>query len=101
MTRAAAHFGDDVVNQHLDAVLRASGSALRYYSMEKTREEMREAMRTALRAAAEAEREACAALCDSKTMALDHGGKEYYRPAPADWCAAAIRARGNCAEGLV
>ena len=55
----------------------------------------------AMRAAAEAEREACAALCDSKVMALDHGGKEYYRPAPADRCAAAIRARGNSAEGLV
>lgn len=31
----------------------------------------------------------------------ERGGKEYYRPAPADRCAAAIRARGNSAEGLV
>lgn len=56
---------------------------------------------TGVGAAAEAEREACAALCDSKVMALDHGGKEYYRPAPADRIAAAHRARGNSAEGLV
>ena len=89
------------VDQHLDAVLRAAGSGLRYYSMQKTLDEMRAAMGAAMRAAAEAEREACAALCDSKVMALDHGGKEYYRPAPADRCAAAIRARGNNAEGLV
>jgi len=47
-----------------------------------------------------AEREACAALCDSKVMALDHGGKEYYRSEFTDRCAAAIRARRPGGEGL-
>lgn len=41
------------------------------------------------------EREACAQLCDDKTWAIDYGGAKYYRPAPADECAAAIRARGE------
>lgn len=51
MTQATPHFSDDMVNRHLDAVLRASGSALRYYSMDKTLTEMREAMRKAMAAA--------------------------------------------------
>ena len=89
------------IDQHLDAVLRASGSGLRHYSMQKTLDEMRAAMVTAVKAAADAERESCASLCDSKVMAIDHAGKEYYRPAPADQCAASIRARGSNAEGLV
>jgi hypothetical protein len=37
-----------VVDKYLDGVLRASGSALRYYSMHKTIENMREAMRAAI-----------------------------------------------------
>ncbi|MGZ3184397.1 MAG: hypothetical protein ACXU8N_18325 [Telluria sp.] len=36
------------IDKHLDAVLRASGSALRYFSMPKTLEDMREAMRAAV-----------------------------------------------------
>ena len=39
---------DATVDQHLDAVLRASGSALRHYSMPKTLADMRAAMRAAL-----------------------------------------------------
>lgn len=35
---------DDLIDKHLDAVLRASGSALRHYSMQKTRDDMRAAM---------------------------------------------------------
>ena len=36
------------VDKHLDAVLRASGSALRHYSMQKTLDDMRAAMRDAI-----------------------------------------------------
>lgn len=50
-TKPNTQFSDDMVNHHLDAVLRASGSALRHYSMEKTLSEMREAMREAMRKA--------------------------------------------------
>ena len=42
---------DALVDEHLDAVLRAAGSGLRYYSMEKTISEMRRAMREAMTAA--------------------------------------------------
>lgn len=38
----------NILDTHLDAVLRASGSALRHYSNEKTKEEMRAAMATAI-----------------------------------------------------
>lgn len=40
-----------LIEHHLDAVLRAAGSGLRYYSMQKTLDEMREAMRKAMEAA--------------------------------------------------
>ena len=50
-TETPSPFGDDLVDHHLDAVLRASGSALRHYSMAKTIQEMREAMRAAMAAA--------------------------------------------------
>lgn len=40
------------VDQHLDAVLRAAGSGLRYYSMQLTLDNMRKAMREAMEAAA-------------------------------------------------
>lgn len=43
------------VDLHLDAVLGASGSALRNYSMEKTLADMRSAMRSAMAAASQAE----------------------------------------------
>lgn len=33
-----------------------------------------------------------AAMCECRTMALDHGGNEYRREAPASQCAAFIRA---------
>lgn len=39
----------DTVDRHLDAVLRASGSGLRHYSMALTLEAMRAAMRAAMR----------------------------------------------------
>lgn len=39
---------DATLDTLLDSVLRASGSALRHYSMEKTKQDMREAMRTAV-----------------------------------------------------
>lgn len=38
----------DTIDQHLDAVLRAAGSGLRYYSMQKTLDDMRAAMQTAM-----------------------------------------------------
>lgn len=54
------------IDQHLDAVLRAAGSGLRYYSMQKTLDEMRAAMRAAMDTTAEAERKACAELARSE-----------------------------------
>lgn len=39
------------IDQHLDAVLRAAGSALRHYSMQKSLDDMRAAMRAAMAAA--------------------------------------------------
>lgn len=47
-TPMAAATPDDLVDHHLDNVLRASGSALRYYTMAKTLEDMRRAMRAAM-----------------------------------------------------
>jgi len=41
---------DDEIDTHLDAVLRASGSALKHYSMHSTRQAMRAAMRAAVAA---------------------------------------------------
>lgn len=38
----------DAIDQHLDAVLRAAGSGLRYYSMQKTLDDMRAAMQAAM-----------------------------------------------------
>ena len=40
---------DAIVDKHLDAVLRASGSALRYFTMQKTKDDMRAAMRNAMK----------------------------------------------------
>lgn len=39
---------DAEVDKHLDAVLRASGSALRHYSLQMTLDQMRAAMRAAM-----------------------------------------------------
>lgn len=36
------------IDHHLDAILKASGSALRHYSMQKTLDDMRAAMRAAM-----------------------------------------------------
>lgn len=46
--RSAAVPDDAEVDVRIDAVLRASGSALHHYSMAKTREDMRVAMRAAM-----------------------------------------------------
>ena len=50
-----APMDDAEIDRHLDAVLRASGSALRYYTMQKTLGDMRQAMRAALTPAAKRE----------------------------------------------
>jgi hypothetical protein len=54
---------DDEVDAYLDAVLRASGSSLRHYSMHDSLEKMRGAVRNIERAAAERMREACVTAC--------------------------------------
>lgn len=41
-------FANSVVDQHVDAVLRASGSALKYHCLPKDIDKMREAMRCAM-----------------------------------------------------
>jgi hypothetical protein len=56
---------DDDVDLHLDAVLRAAGSALRHYTMQKSLDDMRAAMRAAMLPAPLFDsqcRELCAAL---------------------------------------
>jgi hypothetical protein len=40
----------DPLDAHLDAILRAAGSGLRYYSMAKTKDDMRAALRAAINA---------------------------------------------------
>lgn len=50
---------DERLDAHLDSVLRASGSALRHYTMEGTRAALRAAMRAAIA------EEACFAVSDS------------------------------------
>lgn len=42
---------DEQIDAHLEEVLRASGSALRHYTMAKTRDDMRAAMRRAIESA--------------------------------------------------
>lgn len=39
---------DELVDQHLDAILRAAGSALRHYTMQKSKDDMRSALRRAI-----------------------------------------------------
>lgn len=39
---------DDRIDAHLDAILRATGSALRHYTMQKSRDDMRAALRRAV-----------------------------------------------------
>lgn len=53
---AARGVGDPTpaeINRHLEAVLRASGSGLRFYSMQKTLDDMRSAMRAAITGSAQ------------------------------------------------
>lgn len=54
-TARELHFGaqsaavsDAEIDVHLDAILRASGSALRHYTMAKTKDDMRAALRSAI-----------------------------------------------------
>ena len=49
--RLPAKAPDELVDLHLDAVLRAAGSALRHYTMPKSLADMRAAMREAMAAA--------------------------------------------------
>ena len=44
-------FTDLFLDQHLDLILRASGSALKHWSMQKTKDDMRVALRSAVEAA--------------------------------------------------
>lgn len=39
---------DEQLDVHLDNILKASGSALKHYSMQKTKDDMRQALREAL-----------------------------------------------------
>lgn len=71
------------LDRHLDSILKASGSGLKNYSMQKTIDDMRKS----LSAAIAEEREACAKVCDA-FQARDVGMQ------PAE-CAGAIRARGE------
>lgn len=48
------------LDQHLDNILKASGSGLKNYSMQKSIDEMRNALKAALAA----EREACAKVAE-------------------------------------
>lgn len=52
MSTSPVQLTDEQIDKHLDAVLRASGSALKHYTMHKSRVEMRAAMRSAILAAA-------------------------------------------------
>ncbi len=47
---APAAIPDEVVDRHLEAILRASGSSLRYYTLPKSLSEMRMATRQAMMA---------------------------------------------------
>jgi hypothetical protein len=44
---------NEQLDTHLDAILRAAGSALRHYTLDKSKTDMREALRAALAAAAQ------------------------------------------------
>lgn len=46
--RPEADASDELVDQHLDAILRAAGSALRHYTMQKSKDDMRSALRRAI-----------------------------------------------------
>ena len=67
------------LDQHLDNILKASGSGLKNYSIQKTLDDMRNALKAALAA----EREACAKLAEQSFGVI------------GSTIAAAIRARGE------
>ena len=67
------------LDQHLDNILKASGSGLKNYSMQKSLDDMRNALKAALAV----EREACAKIADSGFGVI------------GSTIAAAIRARGE------
>jgi hypothetical protein len=67
------------LDQHLDSILKASGSGLKNYSMQKTLNDMR----NALKAAIAAEREACAEIAEQSFGVI------------GSTIALAIRARGE------
>ena len=78
------------LDAHIDKVLRAAGSALRHYSLPRSRADMRAALQAALEEAAADEREACAKVCEAQTETGAHKR-----------CAAAIRARNQPTKGKV
>ena len=77
------------LDQHLDNILKASGSGLKNYSMQKSLDDMR----NALKAAIAAEREACAKEADEYAT---YGGSNFYDSFKK--LAAIIRARGKDEE---
>lgn len=48
MTTKSELISQDIVDKHLDAILKASGSALRHFTMEKTLRDMRAAVLQAM-----------------------------------------------------
>ena len=74
------------LDQHLDNILKASGSGLRNYSMQKTIDDMRKA----LSAAIAEEREACAKECEYIAQESDSFTENILRAT-----ATQIRARGE------
>jgi len=70
------------LDQHLDNILKASGSGLKNYSMQKTLNDMRNALKAALAV----ERAACASVADKWVFAYPH---------PSGAIADEIRARGE------
>jgi hypothetical protein len=50
---------DDQIDVHLDNILKASGSALKHYSMQKTKDDMRQALRQAIAGLESQERNFC------------------------------------------
>lgn len=98
------------IDNALDSVLRASGSALKHYTMPKTLADMRAAMRKVmsdsyiqgskgLAEEREAEREACAKVCeeidDRCPECAAHNDHEQCQVPEKEQYAAAIRARSS------
>lgn len=50
---------DDQIDVQLDSILKASGSALKHYSMQKTKDDMRQALRQAIAGLESQERNFC------------------------------------------